>query len=106
MVTFREALLRRIDTPGGPSLRAVAAGSGVSYEQLKKLRQRDTATTNVDDAVKIARFFGVTLDEFLGDTMAADRARAVALYMQLSPEERQFLRDAAAGRASRGLEEG
>lgn len=99
--TFRNALLTRMSSPDAPSWKAVAEGAGVSYEQLKKVKQRDTASTNVDDAVKIAHFFGCTLDEFLGDRLASDRLEIANLYSQLTEEERDLLRDAALGRAAR-----
>ena len=79
------------------SLKDVAEGSGVSYEQLKKLRQRENASTNVDDARKVANFFGLTLDEFLGDRTIEARIEIVQLYNQLSPEERRLLQAAALG---------
>ncbi|MFB9149554.1 S24 family peptidase [Roseovarius ramblicola] len=43
----------------------IADSTGVSYEQLKKLRQRPQGSTNVDDAVKIANFFGVNVSDFI-----------------------------------------
>ena len=61
--TFREAFLRAIETTG-TSVRRVAEATGVSYDQLKKLAQRPGSTTNVDDARKIASFFGVSPDDF------------------------------------------
>jgi transcriptional regulator with XRE-family HTH domain len=76
----------------GVSLSTVAEATGVSYEQLKKLRQRPNASTNVDDAKLIANYFGKTLDEFLGDELAQDRAGVVAAYNQLTPEQRALLR--------------
>lgn len=95
-LTFREALLAALSRTG-VSLSKVAREAGVSYDQLKKLKQRDTASTNVDDARRIANFFGVTLDEFLEDRTVGDRVRVVEIYNQLSPRERQILR--AAGEA-------
>jgi len=104
--TFRDALLERVaisrSETGKPSLRAVATGAGVSYEQLKKLKQRDDGSTNVDDAVKVANFFGLTLDEFLGDPTATVRAEIDALYSSLSAEERSYLRGIADGLRARG----
>jgi len=67
----------------------------VSYEQLKKVRQGKSASTNVDDAIKVARFLGKTLDQFLGDPSFQQDAEIIALWQRLRPEERQFLRNAA-----------
>jgi len=65
--TFRSALMDALKETGLP-LSKVALGSGVSYDQLKKLRQRPLASTNVDDARAVANVFGVTLGQFLDDT--------------------------------------
>lgn len=99
--TFRDALLEAVERDG-ISLKSVADLSGVSYEQLKKLRQGKSQSTNVDDAVRIAHVFGVTLDEFLGDKMAADREELVALWRKLSEAERDLLRAAATGLRAQG----
>jgi hypothetical protein len=69
----------------------------VSYEQLKKVRARDTASTNVDDAIRVARVFGMTINEFMDDDLASDRARLAKLYSELSPQERRLLAAAAKG---------
>ena len=100
MKTFRDALFSRVDAPGGPSLRAVAEGAGVSYEQLKKLRQRPSATTNIEDAVRVAHFFGLSIDEFMEDSLTSDRLRVVQLYNALSPQERAMLEDLARVRSA------
>ena len=94
--TFRSALLAHVEA-SGLSLKEVADRSRVSYEQLKKVRQRDTASTNVDDARRVANVFGLTLDEFLDDRTIEDRIELVQLYNQLSPQERRLLQAAAAG---------
>lgn len=61
---FRLALINAIATKEVP-LRVVSERSGVSYEQLKKITQRETASTNVDDAMKVAAAFGCSLDQFI-----------------------------------------
>ncbi|MDN5567690.1 MAG: phage repressor protein [Paracoccus sp. (in: a-proteobacteria)] len=60
-VTFKMALERAL-LETGRSLRSVAMASGVSYEQLKNLKQGKAKSTNVDDAIRVASAFGVTLD--------------------------------------------
>jgi transcriptional regulator with XRE-family HTH domain len=95
--TFRDALKEAVAMRATP-IKQVAAETGVSYEQLKKVLQREGASTNVDDAVKVAHFFGFSLDEFLGDTTAQDRIEIVEQYNRLSPQERDLLRDVARGR--------
>lgn len=93
--TFRDALMDRLDATGMP-LKEVAERAGVSYEQLKKVKQRADASTNVDDARQVANAFGLTLDEFLDDRTIEDRIEVVNLYNQLSPTERRFLKAASA----------
>jgi len=69
--TFRTALERALaDT--GRSLRSVAQDAGVSYEQLKNLKQGKAKSTNVDDALKVAGAFGVSLDDFYRGKFAPD----------------------------------
>ncbi|TRD16940.1 hypothetical protein FEV53_13455 [Palleronia caenipelagi] len=92
--TFRNAFLEALSQTGD-SLSSVSKGSGVSYEQLKKLKQRDTATTNVEDAIRIARHFGKTIDQFVNGDKADQDVELLSLLHQLQPEELQFLRNAA-----------
>ncbi len=101
MHKFRDAFLLYLDVSRF-TLAEVSRQAGVSVEQLKKLKQRETATTNVDDAARIAHAFGVSLDEMLGDKTPEQRTEALAAYARLTSEERQFLRTlATAQRASR-----
>lgn len=60
---FREAL-KNATEHHGVSLRSVATKSGVSYELLKSLMQGKSRSTNIDDAMRVAGAFGVTLEEF------------------------------------------
>lgn len=96
MLRFRDALLRSIER-AGVSLAEVARGSGVSYEQIKKIGQRQDGSTNVEAAVAIAHYFGMTLDEFLEDHTAEDRRQIFELYSRLTARERDLLRATAAG---------
>ncbi|MBL4929360.1 helix-turn-helix domain-containing protein [Fuscibacter oryzae] len=97
--TFREAFQDALKATGW-SINKVAAEAGVSAEQLKKLNQGRSQSTNVDDALKVAHVFGVTLDEFLGDDTAQLRAEVADLWRQLSQEERDILLAAARGRGA------
>lgn len=89
--TFRTALLEHVEATG-VSLKEVSARSGVSYEQLKKIKQREDASTNVDDAREVANAFGLTLDEFLDDATIEARIAVVEAYNRLSPQARRILR--------------
>ena len=68
---FREALDKALKTTG-LSLRQVAIAAGVSYEQLKSLRQGKAQTTNVIDAIKVAHVFGVSVEDFLAGRLHPD----------------------------------
>lgn len=97
---FRDAFLSALEN-SDLSLAEIARRTGVSQEQLKKLKQRETASTNVDDAVKIAACFGQTLDEFLDEAALADRAEILRLWSLLDPEEQEILLASAQGIAAR-----
>lgn len=77
-MTFKEALERALGETG-KTLRSVAVASGVSYDQLKNLKQGKAQTTNVDDAVKVAKAFGVTVENLMaGNLSGAPATVAVA----------------------------
>lgn len=96
--TFRDAFNEHLVRTGW-SVACVASAADVSVEQLKKLKQGKSLTTNVDDGLKVARAFGLSLDEFLDDHTTEDRERVVALWLELSEAERDLLLAAARGRA-------
>lgn len=88
---FREALIRHIRAYD-VSIAEVARGSGVSKYLLNALHQRKTTVPNVSDAIKIARYFGKTIEEFLDQPSdPSDRERIMAKMARLSPAEREVL---------------
>ncbi|WP_312526756.1 S24 family peptidase [Paracoccus sp. (in: a-proteobacteria)] len=71
--TFKAALDHAL-VETGRSLKSIADAAGVSYEQLKNLKQGKAQRTNVDDAMKVAAAFGVSLEDFYrGKLDPADR---------------------------------
>ncbi|WP_372570385.1 hypothetical protein [Ruegeria jejuensis] len=104
-LTFHQALKKAVETRGTDgkkrSLKSIAEGSGVSYEQLKKVNQKPERSTNIDDAKKVAKFLGLTIDQFLDDEDIGDQAELVSIYNRLSPEERQFWKASGRGIAGR-----
>lgn len=94
MRTFREALLKKLEETG-TSLKKVADGANVSYEQLKKLKQIDSRSTNVEDAIKVAHFFNMTLDEFMSGVEAKAPDEIISVLEKLSPVARNTLLNAA-----------
>lgn len=91
------------------SIPKLCEAANVSSDQITKFMQRSkkglTASTNVDDAVKLARALGMTLDEMLEDDTSALRSEAASLWRQLSQEEREILLAAARGRAAQSQEQ-
>lgn len=61
----------------------------MSYDLLKQLKRREHGSTTVETAHKIARYFGVSLDQFLEDPTLKDPIEIVTLYYQLPPELRE-----------------
>jgi hypothetical protein len=105
---FLDALAGHLDRTG-KSLRDVCTGPGVSYEQLKRALQRNKdkpASTNADDAIRVAAYFGMTLNEFVGDDLAQDRAEVAATYSQPTDQERNLLKATGRGLAAPAREEG
>jgi len=86
----------------GWSIPRLCEEAGVSTDQVTKFMQRSKkgipASTNVDDAVKLAHALGFTLDEMLQDDTAHLRSEAVDLWRRLSQDEREILLAAARGR--------
>lgn len=62
--TFRDAFFAALDG-SGRSMREVALSAGVSYEQLKKLRQGKSDRTNAEDAAALAGALGHTVESLL-----------------------------------------
>ena len=92
--TFKSALEHALKVTGR-SLRAVAMSADVSYDQLKSLRQGKSQRTNVDDAVKVAKAFGVTLEEFYAGSLDG-KPRVIAVAGKVGAGARVDLVDAYA----------
>lgn len=63
-MSFKEALNEAM-AASGLSLRKLADKAGVSYEQLKKINQGKTQSTNAEDAIRLASAVGVPLERFM-----------------------------------------
>lgn len=102
---FREALIARVHA-SGISVSELARKTGISKSQLDKLMQRRVITTNVDDATKLAKFFGETVEDFMrmGETPAeasTSLARLRVLASQLTQPEQDMLEAQIAGLLAR-----
>jgi len=84
---FRESFIRHVRVYD-VSLAQVARTTGVSKHLLDALNQRKTGVPNVADAMKIAAFFGKTVEAFVEETKDKGRDRLPMLIEQLTAEER------------------
>ncbi len=87
---FRDAFLGALASRDD-DLSDVAQNTGVSIAHLKDLVETETTQTNVNDAQKIAAYFGVSLEVFLDDLDLQGPIEIVGLYNQLPDRlKRQF----------------
>lgn len=90
MSDFRNALKWHVEKHGS-TFADIARVTGVSKDVLKKINTREDASTNVENGLLIASYYGKTVNEFLAMSDATDLSRVTALLELLSPEERQLL---------------
>ena len=83
---FREALISAIARTD-VSVADISRSTGVSKDQLHKLVQRRVDSTNVADAVRIATFFGQSIEEFLEVPQDSELERVRAMVALLTPDQ-------------------
>ena len=88
-LTFAEALTLSLEAKR-ISLRQIAERAGVSYEQLKKVKQGKSQSTNVDDAQKVAKALNLTLDQLLKGEFECRLAVPVIGFVQQGGSLPQF----------------
>lgn len=71
---FKEALEFALKATGR-SLRSVTMATGVSYDQFKSLMQGKSQRPNVDDALKLAAGFGVSIEDFFSGNFSGHSPR-------------------------------
>lgn len=81
---FREALLRHMAV-AGVGAAALARATAVSKPQIDKLCQRKSETTNVADAIRLAAYFGKSVEDFC--EMTDDRTKGPAMIIPPHPTE-------------------
>ena len=69
------------------SVAAVARATGISKGQLYKLYQGAAKSTNCEDAVLIANYFGKTVEDFIETAPDPALTAVLTLLRGLSPEE-------------------
>ncbi|PNW61799.1 UNVERIFIED_CONTAM: hypothetical protein BEN50_25730 [Euhalothece sp. KZN 001] len=93
---FRESLIEHLERHQ-VSLAELARETGVSLPQLQKLSQRRTVAPNVHDAVRIARYFGKSVEAFCGEEENAELESLLGLIARLTPEQREIVEAQIAG---------
>ena len=88
--TLSQAFAEALDRTG-MSEASVAQQCGMSLEQLRALTLGQISETNVDDAARLPRFFGVELEQFLGNPQLKSPIEIARLYNRLPDDlKRQF----------------
>lgn len=83
---FREALIEKMDMVGITAAE-LSRRTGVSKAQIDKLRQRKTEVTNVNDAIRLALFFGQPIEDFMGLTKRGTKQQEIIEKLGLLPPE-------------------
>lgn len=71
--------------------------TGVSRDVVNKLKARPESSTDVENAILIAAYYGKTVNEFITKKEATDASRTQALLGLLSPEEHRLLQSQIRG---------
>jgi len=87
---FRESLINHVATYR-VSMAQLSRETGVSLPLIQSLNQRKSVCPNVDDAIKLARYFGKSVEEFVGVSRDDREKRLRALISRLTEAEKDFL---------------
>lgn len=90
MLTFRDALLRHM-LDHNTTIAELSRGTGVSEGLIKKLRTREGGSTSAEVAMRIASFYGKTLEAFVSEGDEEERDRLAAMLDLLTEDERRIL---------------
>lgn len=90
MKGFRDALLWHM-AQHPTSIAALARGTGVSADVIKKVRSRENASAKAEDAWRIASYFGKDLEQFIRCEAALDDQAFRSLLALLTPQEKKLL---------------
>lgn len=88
---FRPALMWHMEQDG-TTIAALARGSGVSEDVIKKLRSGSSQSTDAEKAMAIAAYYGKTLEAFIRCGSQVEDDMFAALVRRLSDQERGILR--------------
>lgn len=87
---FRNALLWHMEQ-NNTTIADLVNETGVSRHVVNKLKARPNSSTDVENAILIAAYYGKTVNEFIAKKEATDLSRTSALLELLSPEEHRLL---------------
>jgi len=87
---FREAFIEHLERTGA-KVTEIAAATGINKDSLYALKRGTTMNMNVRDAILVAKFFGESVEEFMGMGRAALRDSLLEQISQLSEKEREIL---------------
>lgn len=94
--TFRDALIWHLDNEE-PKLADLVRATGVSRDALNKVRARPDASTDVEKAVPVARFYGKTVEQFLNCEVVDKNDKAKVMIDLLTDAERDMIAAQIAG---------
>lgn len=87
---FRKAFIWHLEKYGTKPVDLVRE-SGVSRDVINKLKARDPSSTDVENGLLIAAYYGKTVNEFMKCEEGSEYKRLHALLDLLSPEEQQYV---------------
>lgn len=88
--TFSDAFNEHLASTGA-KVTDIAGKSGVKPDALYSLKYGKSRNMNVEDAIRVAQYFGETVEQFMGLAPGQVRDTLVEQIAQLSPREQKLL---------------
>ncbi|WP_299671719.1 helix-turn-helix transcriptional regulator [uncultured Roseobacter sp.] len=90
MKTFVESFIEHVRASETP-IAELSRRTGVSKSKMDALMNRRAKSTTVDDAMKISKFFGKSVEEFCSTPPDPKILQIISLVQKLSPQERDLV---------------
>jgi hypothetical protein len=87
---FRDALLWHMERHE-TTITDLVDGAGVSRDVINKLKAREDSSTTVENGVRIAAYYGKTVNEFLARREVTHQDKLATLLDLLPPEAQRLL---------------
>ncbi len=87
---FRESLIAHMDA-AGIGATALSKATKVPKTLIDKLYQRKAEKTNVEDAIRLAAYFGKTVNQLVGLEEDPETTKITGLLSRLPPEQRALI---------------